>query len=374
MPLADTAVGILTERAAQEIESGLLPSCQFAVAVDGEIVVDQTLGEPEPGADSQYLMYSATKAVVSAAVLQLLSEGRLDLDTRVAALVPEFAANGKDQITLEQVMTYTSAFAKAPMGPPAWWTREGRLEQMSRWRLDGEIGTYDYHITSGHWVLVALIEAVDGVDYRRSVNRRIGEALGLHSLRLGVAEDAQQRLIRPVLCGDPATPEEFQAALGISGIDAGEANDDNLVTLGEPQFVALGLPGGGAVARAADIAMFYQALMNNPDELWNPDVLADATGNVRVTDFDAIRGVPANRTIAFMVAGDDGMAAGRGLGHGANPTAFGHDGIGGQLGFADPHTGLSFGYVTNGIDRNILRQQKRARSIASKANACALPR
>ena len=371
MPLDAAAVSALAERAAEEVRTGLLPSCQFALAIDGEVVVDRTLGEPANGDDSQYLIYSATKGVVSAAFLQLLGEGVVRLDTRVADVIDGFGSNGKDAITVEHVMSYTSAFARAPMGPPAWWTAQGRLEQFARWRLDGEIGRYDYHVTSGHWVLAALIEALDGLDYRTAVNRRIGEALGLSTLRLGLPEDDQGRLARPVLCGEPATEEEFQAALGISGIDAGEANDENLVALGRPEFVALGLPGGGAVSRAADLAMLYQSLMRNPGELWDPDVLADATSNVRITDFDLIRGVPANRTLAFMVAGDDGKAAGRGLGHGADPSAFGHDGIGGQLAFADPSTGRSFSYLTDGIDRNILRQQRRARSIATRANKCA---
>ncbi|MEE9413756.1 MAG: serine hydrolase domain-containing protein [Acidimicrobiales bacterium] len=369
--LKDNAVEILLARAAEEIDSGLLPSCQVALALDGEVVLDRTLGEPVHGDESQYLIYSATKGVVSAAFLQLLGEGRLSLDTRVADIIDEFASFGKEAVTVGQVMTYTSAFARAPMGPPAWWTKEGRLEQFARWRLDGEIGKYDYHITSGHWVLAALLEEVEGVDFSKSVNRRIGEALSLQSLRLGVPEDSQTQLVRPVLCGEPATEAEFQAALGISGIDAGEANDDNLVALGEAENIALGLPGGGAVSRAADLAMLYQALMRNTESLWDPEVLADATSNVRIFDMDLIRGVPANRSIAFMIAGADGASAGRGLGHGAHPTAFGHDGIGGQLAFADPSTGLSFSYLTDGMDRNILRQQRRARSLATKANGCA---
>lgn len=371
MSLNTDAVENLLTRASEEIDAGLLPSCQVALALDGEVVIDQTLGNPVHGDASQYLIYSATKGVVSAAFLQVLGEGKLSLDTRVADVIDEFGTFGKEAITVGQVMTYTSAFARAPMGPPLWWTKEGRLEQFSRWRLDGEIGKYDYHITSGHWVLAALLEAVDGNDYRDSINRRIGEALGLDTLRLGPDEEDQDRLLRPVLCGNPATEEEFQAALGISGIDAGEANDDNLVTLGEPRYVALGLPGGGAVSRAADVAMLYQALMRNTGDLWDPEVLADAAGNIRITDMDHIRGVPASRSIAYMIAGDDGASAGRGLGHGADPSAFGHDGIGGQLAFADPSTGLSFSYLTDGMDRNILRQQRRARSLATRANQCA---
>ncbi len=368
--LVTGAVDELKGRARQEIDDGLLPSCQLALAIDGEVAEVVTYGDVPHGDGTRYLVYSATKAIVSAAVLQLLGEGSLHLSDRIADHIPEFATNGKDAVTVEQVMTYTSGFARAPMGPSSWSTREGRFERFARWRLDGELGRYDYHITSGHGVQAGLLEAVDGVDYRESVRRRIAEPLGLSQLRLGVPAAEQGDVARPVPCGEPATAEEFEAALGISGIDAGEANDENLVALGRPELIELGLPGGGAVSDAADMARLYQALLHNPDTLWNPAVLADATATVRITALDTIRGVPANRTIAFMVAGTDGCSAGRGMGHGAGPRTFGHDGIGGQLAFADPATGLSFCYLTNGIDRNILRQQRRARSIATRANKC----
>jgi CubicO group peptidase (beta-lactamase class C family) len=71
------------------------------------------------------------------------------------------------------------------------------------------------------------------------------------------------------------------------------------------------------------------------------------------------------------VAGDDGKAHLRGFGYGVGPRAFGHDGAGGQTAWVDPDTGLSFVYLTNGIDRHLLRQWKRIRSIATRAARCA---
>jgi len=86
---------------------------------------------------------------------------------------------------------------------------------------------------------------------------------------------------------------------------------------------------------------------------------------------DRASNIPANRTLAFVVAGDDGLAAFRGLGRTASARAFGHNGAGGQVAFADPATGLSVGYCTNGLDDDVLRQWKRTLSIASRAAVCA---
>ena len=119
--------------------------------------------------------------------------------------------------------------------------------------------------------------------------------------------------------------------------------------------------------RAADLALLYQAFLHDPQGMWDPDVLADATGTVRNTLPD-LWGVPANRTRGgLVVAGDDGFAHRRGFGRTASPRAFGHNGAGGQLAFADPETGLSVAYVTNGLDQHLIRQQRRDTAIASLA-------
>jgi CubicO group peptidase (beta-lactamase class C family) len=81
-------------------------------------------------------------------------------------------------------------------------------------------------------------------------------------------------------------------------------------------------------------------------------------------------GVPANRSLGLVLAGDDGQAYLRGLGRTASPSAFGHNGAGGQLAFADPATGMSFAYLTNGLDRHILRQGRRGVALASLAGLC----
>lgn len=173
--LVAEAVESLWARAHQEVDEGLLPSCQVALAIDGEVAEVRTFGDTPRGDGSRYLMYSATKAVVSAAVLHALGDGSLKLTGRAADVLPSFAANGKDDVTVEQVMPYTSAAARAPMGPNDWGSHEQRVAKLASWRLDGDLGRADYHVTSAHWVLAALLEAVDGIDFRESVRRRVLE-------------------------------------------------------------------------------------------------------------------------------------------------------------------------------------------------------
>ncbi len=367
------AAAALVGRARQEIDQGLLPSCQFALAIDGEVAEVATLGETPAGDATRYVLFSASKAIVSAAVWQLVGEGKLGLSDRVAVHIPEFGTNGKERITIEQLLSHTGGFPRSTLMPPDTDTREGRLSAFASWPLEWEPGTrFEYHITSAHWVQAELLERYDGVDFREAVRRRISEPLGLRSLRLGVPEGEQGDVARARLVGEPPTEAEFMQALGIPGIDVKEATDENLLLFSKPHVIAAGVPGGGAVSTAADFALFWQALLHNPRKLWDPAVLADATGNIRSRDLDWLRGgVPANRTLGLLVAGDDGKAHLRGFGYGVGPRAFGHDGAGGQTAWIDPDTGLSFVYLTNGIDRHLLRQWKRIRSIATRAARCA---
>lgn len=371
--IVKTAVAELVGRARQEIDQGLLPSCQVALAIDGELAEVVTLGETPAGDATRYVLFSASKAIVSAAVWQLIGEGKLGLADRVAEHIPEFGTKGKERITIEQLLSHTGGFPRSTLMPPDTDTREGRLSAFARWPLEWEPGTsFEYHITSAHWVQAELLERYDGVDFREAVRRRISEPLGLRSLGLGVPEGEQGDIARAQLVGEPPTEAEFTQALGTPGIDVKEATDENLLLFSKPYVIEAGVPGGGGVSTAADFALFWQALLHNPGKLWDPAVLADATGHIRARDLDWLRGgVPANRTLGLLVAGDDGKAHLRGFGYGVGPRAFGHDGAGGQTAWVDPDTGLSFVYLTNGIDRHLLRQWKRIRSIATRAARCA---
>src|SRR5262249_48950514 len=134
--IREEAVDALVQRANREIDEGILPSCQLAVAYEGEIVRQVTLGDSPVGDDPRYTIYSATKPVVASAVWQLLAERKVALDDRVADHIPEFGTNGKDVVTVEQVLLHTSGFPRAPLGASKWGTREGRLAAFSKWRLN----------------------------------------------------------------------------------------------------------------------------------------------------------------------------------------------------------------------------------------------
>ena len=365
-----TAVDALLARARREVDDGLLPSCQLALALDGDVVVHEAFGEATT--DTRFTIFSATKPFVASVVWQLIGEGLLHPDTPVHELIPEFASHGKDAITLDHVLLHTAGFPRAPLGAPRWATHEGRRQAFSDWRLNWPVGSqFEYHPTSAHWVLGELIHVVTGLDHTEAVRQRVADPLGLTAFALGPPLDQQQGIATVVPCGEPATPDELEAVLGVREIAVGEVTEEALVGLNEPAARAVGLPGGGAVSTAADVATFYQALLHDPKGLWDPAVLADVTSVVRNTFPDPMLRHPVNRTRGLIVAGDDGLSNLRGMGRTVSPRAFGHNGAGGQVAWADPATGLSFCYLTSGLDRNPLREPRRTTALASLAARCA---
>src|SRR2546423_6455598 len=179
----DAAVAALVARARRDVDEGVLPSCQLALARDGEVIVDETFGAP---ARSRYVTFSVTKAFSAAVAWLLIGDGTLHDTTRVAEVVPEFAPLGKDAVTIEHLLTHTAGFPGAPMRPEEGAERTARVERMATWRLDWPPGTQTaYHATSAYWALVEVIDRLTGDDYRRMFTERIAGPLGLETLRLG---------------------------------------------------------------------------------------------------------------------------------------------------------------------------------------------
>ena len=368
MGIDQSALTKLLDRARREVDAGFLPSVQVALAQHGELQVFETFGAATN--DTRYVVYSATKAFVAGAMWSLIGDGLVDVSRRVVDYIPEFGTNGKDIITVEQVMLHTSGFPSAPLHPIAGDTSTGRCEAFARWRLNWEPGTkYEYHATSAHWVLAEIIERVTGRDFRDVVQERVTTPAGLPR----VVGDVPHRAAELVVVGIEATADELEAAFGVRSLDFGEVTTAALMNFNDPAAQRVGVPGGGGVMRASDLALYYQAILHNPGEMWKPSVIDDVKTNIRNSLPDARTGVPANRTLGLLQAGDDGWSFARGMGRTVSPGTIGHNGAKGQIGWGDPATGLSFGYCTNGLDEHAIREPRRTTALASLAALCATP-
>ena len=349
-----TTLQELFDTARADVESGWLPSCQLAVARDGELIAFETFGDATN--DTRYCIFSATKPIVASAVWLLIGQGKIDPARRVAEYVPEFAANGKEQVTVEQVMLHTAGFPNGVMKESDGADPARRLATLAAWRLEWEPGTrFEYHGTSAHWVLVELIERFGGLDFRDYIEQRVCAPLGLPRL-LGIPEQDQANIA---------------ALIAVSDESLDNPVDNAILRLNQPDVRAAGVPGYGAIMRAADLARFYQGVLRNPGDLWDHEVLDDAKTNIRCVFPDNLLQVPVNRTLGLVVAGDDGQHFMRygSFGVANSPRSIGHAGAHMQVGWGDPDTGISFAYCTNGVDTDVTKEGARGVNLSGIAAA-----
>jgi CubicO group peptidase (beta-lactamase class C family) len=218
------------------------------------------------------------------------------------------------------------------------------------------------------WVIAELIERRTKMAFTDFVRTRVIEPLGLQDLFLGLPHRENARVVpcRPV--GDPLTDADY-ARLGVPPPPVTEVTEEAILNFNKPEVRAVGVPGGGAITTAADLALFWQALLHGglgATRLWSEAMLARAR-RLRTGDFtDPVYRKPASRGLGIVIAGDESRTY-RGFGHTNSPASIGHNGAGGQIAWADPATGLSFAYVTGGHDRNPIREARRCVAISSLA-------
>jgi CubicO group peptidase (beta-lactamase class C family) len=323
---------VLLDLVGAEVESGALPSAQVAVALDGELVAARSYGKATD--TTRYVLQSCGRTVVATVVWKLISDGLLDIRRTVSSYVPEFAANGKEAVTVEQVLTHTAGFPTAPLKFPAMADRSERVAAFARWRLTYPPGTrLEFHLTSAAWVLEEICFRVTGSSMRDYLREAITGPLNLGSIEIGPPVEATD-IAEFVRCG----PD-----------DDGELNPWGPWFLAPREVLAAGEPSHSVVGTAADVALLHQGILHS--ELWQREVVADAL-RVRVTlpvegERGGTRSVPGNVALFVVVAGDDGLSRAF-LPTTGTPGLFGHGGAPCQVAFADPGTGLSFAFLTNG--------------------------
>jgi CubicO group peptidase (beta-lactamase class C family) len=323
------------------IREGRYPGAQIAVARRGKLALFKTFGdasiEPSrlPAADDTlWLLYSNTKVITACAVWLLVERGALRFTDTVAEHVPGFEANGKGGITLIQLLTHQGGFPNADVPREAWEDHELLRRVVSSFTLEFTPGTrMHYHGRAAHWTAAVLVEALTKQDYRTFIRENIVEPLGLAGeLFVGL----------PEVEGKRAAEMHEPSADGTRTVKRAEENNAT--------FRKAGTPGGGGYATARAMAAFYQMLgaggTLNGVRLLSPRMVQYVTRNFTGDMVDAYMGMPMHRGLGPHSRGTTPTI--RGLGSLASPRTFGHGGVGSSYCWADPDSGVSFVYLTNG--------------------------
>lgn len=293
--------------------------------------------------DTVQLVFSATKGVTAVCVNLLVERGLVDVDAPIAAYWPEFAAQGKDRISVRCALSHRAGLAAVD--------GELTLAEVLTWHPvvaaiaaqapNWEPGTaHGYHARSFGWILGEVVRRVTGRSIGRFLAEEIAQPIGL-DFQIGLPSDQLRRCARLL---PPESMPDLATLFGSGSLMARVMNGpSNLFAYDDmwnrPDVLAAEMPSSNGVGSARALARLYAALVTDVDgmRVLEPDTVK-AASVVQSEGPDRVLFLPSCFGLGFTL---QPMAA-----PGAGLPAFGHPGAGGSLGFADPEAGLGFGYVT----------------------------
>ncbi|MFD5741967.1 serine hydrolase domain-containing protein [Streptomyces massasporeus] len=338
-----------------------------AVAVyrDGRKVVDLWGGTRDVDGTAPWergtaqVVRSATKGVAAAVLLLLHQRGQLDLDAPVGHYWPEFKAQGKERVLVRHVLNHRAGLpvldrpltpqeALDPLRGPA-----AVAAQAPAW----EPGTaHGYHALTYGWLLDELVRRVTGQGTGQWLASQVTGPLGL-DLWLGLPESEAGRAGR-VGRVEGAEPTGGLRARPKRSVTEAYEDPDSLTRRAfaaispfpdqnDPAYRASALPATNAMATADGLARFYATLIGDTAgsaRLFTPRTVELARAEESAGP-DRVLVVGTRFGLGYMLHGSASPLL--------TPGSFGHPGRGGALGFADPETGIAFGYVTNGFRKTV---------------------
>ncbi|MFJ3642503.1 serine hydrolase domain-containing protein [Streptomyces sp. NPDC090108] len=353
-----------------------------AVAVyrDGRKVVDLWGGTRdvdgtapwEPG--TAQIVRSATKGVAAAALLLLHQRGELDLDAPVGAYWPEYKAAGKERTLVRHLLAHRAGVPALdrPLTPAQAADPDLGAAAVAAQEPAWEPGTrHGYHAQTYSWLTGELIRRITGRPAGEWIAAEIA-APAAAGLWLGLPETRQGHVGRvgPVQAPETAGALKTRPKRAVAEAYADPesltrrafaaitpAPDENA-----PAYRAAALPASNGIATADGLARVYASLIGEVDggrRLFAPETMELARGEQSAGP-DGVLVVGTRFGLGWMLHGAASPLLSAG--------SFGHPGRGGALGFADPESGIAFGYVTNGFRKSVTadpRAQALVRAVRS---------
>ena len=371
---------------AESISSKAEIGAGVAIVHRGQLVVDIVGGFADNTATTTYthdtlqLVFSTTKGVVATAVAMCVQRGLLSYEEPVALFWPEFAAHGKEHVTVAQLLSHQAGL----------YTVEGELsfEELLDWntmvaRLADTAplfpvgSTHGYHAVTFGWLAGHLVRLVDGRSIGRFIREEIANPLG-GEIYVGLPAHLEPR-VSPINTGWPRTATSAPAApvqlpnkylvsaLSVNGalnVKGGFNRED---------LHAAEVPGANGIANARSLAAMYSATFtetetsNGPVRLLNDDTRSKMTVQ-QTKDGEVDLCLQTERTFAMgFVTPSEKLAFDA-------PGSYGHAGAGGSVSFADPRRQMGFSYIMNRMKDSMFTDPRAVRLIeaASRcADACA---
>jgi CubicO group peptidase (beta-lactamase class C family) len=318
--------------------------------------------------DTLINVWSATKGATATAVARLVDQGRLSYADKVSGVWPEFAAAGKAEITVAQVMSHQAGlpgFAEPTTIDDQfdWAGCTRKLERQTPARTPG--AATSYHAMTYGWLAGEIVRRVDGRTVGQFLRDEICGPLAA-DIFIGLPEVLEPRvaeLLGPKVEPDPAglaaLPAAALMALANPAQDAEAPN--------RRAWRAAEIPAASGQASAQGLARLYAAL-GAGGTLDGIRILGPET--VALMTAAATSDGRADMFLGFTDSWGMGVALNRPGIYGPNPRTFGHTGWGGSFGCADPDAEIAIGYVCNQMGPDLVGDP-RTQGLCAAAIGCA---
>lgn len=338
---------------------------RFTVVKDGAVVFDAWGGHADrKGAqpfDARTLtpVFSVTKAVAAILVARLVDAGKLTYDQPVCEVWPEFGANGKGEITVEQVLSHQAGLPGFldKMDPAEWFDWDAICAKLAAMAPMWPPGTASgYHAVTYGYLAGEIFRRVDGRTMGRALREDIAGPLDL-DLWIGLPDAEFGRvaeLERPKTLPDFGQVTDATRAAFLTPWAAPGGRGGDVWRRAE-------IPSANGHATAEALARLMGAMAAGGAGILSSGGLASMTrerirGQDLVLPFDLSWGAGVMRNAAFAP-------------YGPNPDSFGHSGWGGACAFADPGRGVAMAYVMNKQSAQLIGDDRAVRLIET-AYAC----
>lgn len=351
----------------------------LCIQIGGQTVVDLWAGTADKDgaeiwhSDTIANLFSCTKTFAAVTALQLVSEGKLKLDEPVARLWPEFAAAGKQSITLRQLLCHQAGLPALREVLPVhalydWQAMTTALAAEQPWWTPGQ--GHGYAAITYGWLVGEMLRRADGRGPGESIVARVARPLGL-DFHVGLADDQFYRVAHIARgkggTGDEAAQRLLQTTMRAPDSMTARAftNPPSVMTsTNKPEWRRMQQPAANGHGNARSLAGFYNGLLDG--SLLEPELLNELTREHSIGQ-DKTLLTQTRFGLGCMLDQPDVPNATYGLG----AKAFGHPGAGGSSGFADPERDVAFGFVTNTLGPYVL-MDPRAQKLARVLGECLL--
>jgi CubicO group peptidase (beta-lactamase class C family) len=348
---------------AANFEDGGELGARFALAVDGEIVVDLMGGHADRkreilfGPDTLTPLFSTTKAVAALMVARLVDEGRLAYDQPVADVWPEFGQAGKAEVTVEQALSHQAGLSGFldETDPSIWFDWNATCAKLAAMAPIWPVGSASgYHPITFGYLAGEIFRRVDGRTMGTALREDIAGPLDL-DLWIGLPDSEHARcaeLMRPsALPKFGAMNDAVKAAFLTPWASPGGR--------GTADWRRVEIPSANGHATAPALARLMGALATG-GTLDGRSLITPA--GIKAASAERIVG--QDLVLPFVISWGAGfMRNTPNMFYGPNPDAFGHSGWGGSCAFADPAAGVSGSYVMNKQGSALIGDERAVRLI-----------